>query len=1148
MKIAAFSMRISRISRILMKTKITTSSLQDHNHDLDQRERALDPTESFIVQAPAGSGKTELLTQRFLVLLGSIKQPEEILAITFTKKSAAEMRARIIHALKSAQENQEPDSLHAKKTWHLAKKALARNELLNWNIIDNPSRLQIQTIDSLNASLTRQLPLLSHFGAPLEIADNPQTLYREAVQEFLSLLEEQVAWADPIEKLLLHRDNDLSKVEILLINMLAKRDQWLPYVASHAHHPDLRKKLEGHLAGIVTDALSALRHCFREEESLELITLLKFAAQNLMRDDPDSSLVHCKELTHLPESDINAKKKWQAISKLLLTEKGEWRKTVTKKQGFPSASDVKNLEDKNFLNLMKSRCLELIEKLSSHEALRVLLNELNTLPDPFYQDAQWETLHALHDVLRVLVAQLKMIFQQHGKIDYIENAQGAILALGSDDNPTDITLAMDYKIQHILIDEFQDTSNSQYRLLEKLMMGWQPGENRTLFVVGDPMQSIYRFREAEVGLFIRARISGISSLYLTPLTLSLNFRSTPSIVDWVNEHFVKVFPAFEDIASGAVSYSPSTANQTELTDDTSQVRLHPFLNADENSQANAIVETIRDIKSRAPQKTIAILVRSRTHLQSILPALKNANLTFRALDIEPLATRPVIQDLSALTRALLHPADRIAWLAILRAPWCGLSLSDLLIIAQEKEKSIIWQQLKSDSIRALLSVDGQAHLVRIFPILEGALAERQRTTLREWVEKTWLQLGGPACVLRPEDLEDAEAFFKLLEKLDECGDLPNISHLNQAINKLYAAPNNQADTSLQIMTIHNAKGLEFDAVILPHLERKASRDERQLLQWMERPRNNEENALILAPIHATGEQENPIYDYIKKQHDIKTNYENARLLYVAATRARKELHLFFNLENINNNTDIKHPVSHSLLEKLWSAVREKITKNYTTLNPVILNTKNTDALMPTLKRLSTAWKNPFLNLQFEKIIYHQKKSGFDLPNDDPKIMGTLIHLILQQLSLLGMSWWQSQSKTIQKNYIQKNLLELGMSKNIIIAIETISRAIQNTLHDPRGQWILQHHEEAKSEFSLTTKSKTFIIDRTFIDAHGTRWIIDYKSSENNDNNVEDFLKSEQKKYEKQLWDYSQALRLIEKRPIRVGLYFPLIPAWKEWAF
>ncbi len=180
--------------------------------DESQRLAALDPQKSFIVQAPAGSGKTELLTQRILVLLSSVKEPEEILAITFTKKSAAEMRARIISALKKAQTEKEPLSAHERKTYHLAKKVLYQDTHHQWNLLANPNRFRIQTIDSFNAYLTRQLPLLSHFGAPPEIADNPNLLYREAVEEFLTHLEENLTWSDAIASLLLHLDNNLEKV------------------------------------------------------------------------------------------------------------------------------------------------------------------------------------------------------------------------------------------------------------------------------------------------------------------------------------------------------------------------------------------------------------------------------------------------------------------------------------------------------------------------------------------------------------------------------------------------------------------------------------------------------------------------------------------------------------------------------------------------------------------------------------------------------------------------------------------------------------------------------------------------------------------------------------------------------------------------
>ena len=128
--------------------------------DAAQRLTAIDPTDSFIVQAPAGSGKTELLIQRFLALLGQVNRPEEILAITFTRKAAGEMRARLLQALEQAQGSR-PEAAHAAQTWDLASRALAQDRQQGWDLLDNPALLAIQTIDSFDAGLVRRMPWVS---------------------------------------------------------------------------------------------------------------------------------------------------------------------------------------------------------------------------------------------------------------------------------------------------------------------------------------------------------------------------------------------------------------------------------------------------------------------------------------------------------------------------------------------------------------------------------------------------------------------------------------------------------------------------------------------------------------------------------------------------------------------------------------------------------------------------------------------------------------------------------------------------------------------------------------------------------------------------------------------------------------------------
>lgn len=1100
--------------------------------DGDQRQQALDPQHSFIVQAPAGSGKTELLTQRFLVLLNCVKSPEEVLAITFTKRSAEEMRARIINALNNAHQNPEPTASHEKHTWRLAKNALQQDKNLHWNLLHNPNRLRIQTIDALNASLTRQLPILAQFGATPDIIDNPTFLYREAIQELLTHLEENVSWSDSIAQLLVHLDNDLNKVEDLLMNMLAKRDQWLPYIALNANHDAAwRNSLETSLQAIISDTLQQLCDIFPKQYQDELLLLLRYARQYFQLPD----------ITQFPGHAIHDKATWQAIARLLLTDKYEWRKRLNKNQGFPAAGEAKNSAEKDLFNTMKQRAETLIQQLSSHENLPQAFQVLEVAPDATYEETQWQTLRALHEVLRIAVAQLKIIFQLHGKIDYIENSLAALLALGTADDPTDLALALDYKIQHILIDEFQDTSNNQFRLIEKLTGGWHPDDGRSLFVVGDPMQSIYRFREAEVGLFIRARQDGIGHIKLQPLTLTVNFRSHAPLVEWVNEHFTHVLPALDDVATGAVSFSPSVAHQAS-TDLPTGVLLHYF-DAAQDTQAQAIMLHILAIRQKYPGDSIALLVRSRSHLTSIMSALKTAHIPYCAIDIDPLATRPVIQDVLALTRALLHPADRVAWLAILRAPWCGLTLPDLLKLCNDGGQQLIWQQLQRDDLLSHLSPEGQLRLLRLRPILQAKLYERGRHTLRLWVESTWLLLGGPACVEQLSDLDDVKAFFNLLDEWDQGGDV-SIDQIQESMQHLYATPRTPTADALQIMTIHTAKGLEFDHVIIPHLEREASRDKKQLMLWMEQPRQRADSHLILAPVHAIGEEKDATHEYIKYQHNIKSNYEMGRLLYVAVTRAKRSLRLYISLK------EAREPAKNSLLGKLWPTIQKTAPDHFTSdgSTPTITHAPLTSRL----KRLTLAWKNPITETHLvEKISHHQKMPGFQLSQNTAKLIGVVIHQIFQQLCRFSVTWWHSLKPQEKKSYIMQHLQQLGIVlTDLDTATETVFTAINNALQDPRGQWIFHPHALAQAELPITTviqqEIHAFIIDRTFVDDKDTRWIIDYKSNFFAGGNTEKFLDDEQEIYAKQLQNYSHAIRSIDDRRIRLGLYFPLIPAWREW--
>jgi ATP-dependent exoDNAse (exonuclease V) beta subunit len=1123
--------------------------LQDEDliaQDQLHRKLALDPTKSFIIQAPAGSGKTELLVQRFLTLLSTVKSPDEILAITFTKKAANEMRDRIIKALKDAKENIFSDTTHKKMTSGLAKKVLMKDLQLNWQLVQNPNQLRIQTIDALCANLTKQLPLLSTFGAPPSIAEDPHFLYREAIAHAFLQLDENNEWSHAISNLLLHLDNDINKLLHLLVQLLEKRDQWLNYIQLNMDNVSLRKELGHHLSLVVTDHLTKLKACMPKEIVPELMALVRFAASSLALQKKPSKIRACLDLSALPQTSAEDKDKWIGIAHLLLTKNFSWRKRLDSDIGFIAKSNIKNTEEKEIQEDAKRRLSALIESMSNREELRKSLQSLFFLPGLTYDNQQWEILKSLLTVLKVVVAELRLAFQQHGQIDFVENGKAALIALGATDDPTDLALSLDYQLRHILIDEFQDTSHTQYQLIEKLTAGWMNDDGRTLFVVGDPMQSIYRFREAEVGLFIHMIKHGISEIKLTPLTLTLNFRSSPAITNWNNEHFQKIFPPFDDIASGAVSYSHCLSNKMDVglrKNESAIVKIEGAINATDEMQATSIIDLVKSIKEQRPHEKIAILVRSRSHLSEIVPALKKAKISYLAHEIDPLASRQTIQDLLSLTGALLHPSDRIAWLSVLRAPWSGLSLSDLLYLTVKSPHTSLQEMLFDNAIIETLSADAKLRLARVVPILKSKVLERGRHDLRYWIESTWLQLGGPACVADHNELDDINTFFNLLSEIDFKSGPINIETLKEKVNKLYAST--QADETLEIMTIHAAKGLEFDTVIVPHLERRGATDDKPLFSWMEQPLNDGRPILLLAPI-ASGKEKDPIYEYINRGLKNKSDYERDRLFYVATTRAIKNLYLFFNVEQEDDGEFKIRP--NSFLEKLWPLI-EKQKANICKKNPTITQPNGLLNTKKHVHRLVSSWKNPIEDKAI-LVSRHQQSKGFKLPDNQLKIIGIITHFILQKLSLEGACWWQDQSFETQLDYIKNQLASVYVRQALAqTAALLIHKMVKNTLDCDKGKWILHPHQEAKSEFAITAiideKPENLIIDRTFIDENGVRWIIDYKTAMQTHSDLETFLQKEEKKYIEQMNKYYQALKLLGDQKIRIGLYFPALPHFWE---
>ncbi len=1122
-----------------------TDSVRTRPSDWAERRRAVDISQSFIVQAPAGSGKTELLVQRMLALLAAVNTPEEILAITFTRKAAGEMKHRLIEALERAENDQPPQEDHARETWNRARRVLETDRRKGWHLTQNPSRLQLMTIDSLCALLTRRMPWLSGFGEQPGVAEQPEDLYLIAAERLVSRVDGNSAGQAAVERLLGHLDNRMTLLRDMLVSMLGRRDPWLRHMLGQ-RSTGCRDLLEAGLQRYLVATLARTCEALGRETCQTLTALGGYAAENLAETETDHPLLALSGATKL-SCDIADLDAWLAIAHMVLTGGGTVRKSVDKRIGFPADKTPSAIE-------MKSRMTVCLDELRSNEHGYRCLRELRHLPAAFYTAAQWDVLEALIELLPLAVLELRDVFRSRGMVDFIEIAGAAHAALGDTQAPEDLLLQMDSMIRHILVDEFQDTSYAQFDLLQKLTAGWMPDDGRTLFIVGDPMQSIYRFREAEVGLFLRVCEQGLGDLTLERVSLTANFRSQAKLVDWSNHFFAGLFPDREDQVRGAVRFAPADAVRQGQGGDA--VFFHGYLNRQDSLEAEQVVELVKQAHCDKPNGSVAVLVRSRNHLVEIIRAFKQTGMRFQAQDIDSLTDRPVVQDLLALTRALLHPADRIAWLAILRAPWCGLTLDDLLAICGRQPGATLRELLECPQEQSELfdrvSNDGQKRLDRTLEVLEHSMQMKGRLPLRRLVESTWLSLGGPACVDMAE-MTDAGQFFLLLESLDEGGDLENLSILEKRLGRLFAAANPQAGPDLQVMTIHKAKGLEFDTVILPGIGRGVRPSERTLLRWLEHP----DYELLLAPVPpATDDAGDPTYQAIGQILKDKDDLETLRLFYVAATRARNRLHLLGHYRH--DREDNPSPTPGSFLATVWPSAAEKLTAGSTSSETDPLKTL---PRLP-LKRLPLDWVLPAIPERVSSApISSRRASDYGhFSNDgmasrlteEGRVVGTLVHAWLQQIAQDGLDEWSDSRLKNQEGLLRAQISSHGIPYNRHEAcMGNILKCLINCIGCSRGRWLLSKHPEARCELAINgvidDELVRAIIDRTFIDEQGCRWIIDYKTSQPGAGELlEAFLESEVIRYSDQMQIYKSLMQAYDTaHPVRLALYFPMFDGWAE---
>lgn len=1158
-------MALMTASKVHRETPVTIKPI-----DLAQRQRALAADTSFICEAPAGSGKTELLTQRVLTLLARVPQPEAILAITFTRKAAAEMRERILSALHKGL-GPEPEEAHGKTTWQLARGVLQRDKQLAWQLLNNPNRLQIRTFDSLCAFLTQTLPLHAALGINISPSDNAEDLYQQAVNEFIQTVEQEVPWASSLAAILAHLDNKQSTLTALLVAMLKARDSWIPVVQRSLGQDNIRQLLQAQLQDVLDEKVEQLMQVLSppnlgDEQLQQLFNLAGFAAANLRREGVHNAIaeLHGMDVNPTwPGADVQGVKQWQGIKQLLLTQAGTLRANFDKRCGFPAGSDQ---QEKLAFKQRKADIKQLVAELADVDGLVPALVNLDFWPSAEYSDSQWPVLEHLMTLLPVVLAHLRVVFAQAQEVDFIEMSERARDALGNEQSPTELALRLDQRIEHILVDEFQDTSFGQVELLAKLTVGWQPGDGRTLFCVGDAMQSIYGFRGAKVGLFLHCKQQGLADVPLEPLQLRCNFRSQGNMVLWLNRVFEKAFPAQHNIVAGAVAYSSAQDFRDPLPGDPVQMYLSEA-DSDDSAEQRRMIAIIEQTWQVNEQATIAVLVRNRAQATTAIKACQTAGLRFRAVDLIPLARRAAVQDILNLCKALLDPLDRVAWFGLLRAPWCGLSLADLLCLAPENgcaETAPILESMQQllagghpGPLR--LSADGEQRLARVAKVLGEAFAQRERLSLRHWLEGVWLTLGGPACLADPSDVDNVQRVWQMLSGLAERGDVPSAEQLDDALKGLYAAADPLADERLQIMTIHKSKGLEFDVVILPDLHRAGRSKESELLLWSERVGRDGNEHWVLAPIHATGSDKDPIYRYVQREQKQKEQYEACRLLYVACTRAKQRMHLFARATRNSATGAWQPPANGSLLSYIWPDLQHSCV-----VLPGASTTAAADAAVPTpnpLRRLPLTWSGPsfaeghLLDDYIPLFTYDNRLQNSVLLQpvtaNPAAVFGSFVHELMQGIGEQGIDTWQGRELNNCLAPWRLRLLALGMplpsvDHQVSVALASIYKVLSNK----RFMELFADSVVRYPEFDLTLAagdhSERLVIDLFCDFGDGRALIVDYKTSQPAvGQSLPAFFDQEAQTYIDALTRYQLAVAKLGYQAVTLALYFVVIDQWFE---
>ena len=872
------------------------------------------PTESLLtghttVQASAGSGKTYLLISRVIHLLLNGVESGHILAITFTRKAANEMQTRLLERLYllATCNNKDLDSALADLQLEItpALKTLARG--LYEKILRAEHSVKTTTFHAFCQELLQRFPMEADVPPGFDLLDKTSLLYDEAWEALMVIASanEKSHIAESLD--FLFKELGLFNTKQALINFIDHRSDWWAYSLNQPEPVEYAiEKL--HLQLELNDLQDPVSDLFNTKD---LFSFLNEFHLLLVKHDTATNLKTSVLIYNVLDENIDQAKRYDSLKKCFLTQDGNPLKTrkasksQEKKMGFEG--------QQRFLELHDIICTRLVETEQNIAKIRTF-----KISSAWYIAGQ----HYLN-----LFQKIK---QEQRQLDFNDLEWQAYLLLNQSNNALWIQYKLDQRIEHLLVDEFQDTNPTQWRLILPLLEELAASDDvkdRSVFLVGDEKQSIYRFRRAEPRLFKAAEKWLREQLNAKTHPLSHSWRSSPAIIQFINRLFNHVdfkalLPTFQQHEThrndlhGEVTLLPLSLKNVVTTNETGQSSSfrNPLIEArtESSNQAyynegilisnhiktlinNKIPAINNNISTPINYNDIIILLRSRTHVDSYEQALRENGIPYLGAARGTLLDSLEVNDILDLLQWLILPFDNLLLAGILRSPIFNLTNDDLINIKQSAKES--WREKLSDYTKN--SPDNESAR-RANSLLTNWLESADKLPVHDLLDRIYSE----ANVIEryssafPNHLKqrvtaNLNRLLELALEMDS-GRYPSITGFSAWINQLRQLNNDAPDEPVtqgteqrvRILSVHAAKGLEAPVIFLADsastpLNRKANTT---LIDWPADKTRPEYLFLTGAKKHQDLFSQECI-----KQHDYFEQREDANLLYVALTRAKQYL-------------------------------------------------------------------------------------------------------------------------------------------------------------------------------------------------------------------------------------------------------------------